>query len=82
MAELLPFEEKICSHRQFELFMCASEAICIISILDFMCAGGFNKPSTYGFLNPLYTGTGGLVHCFMLNEAICHFRSVRSILPL
>ena len=29
------------------------------------------------FINPLYTG--GLFHCQILNESICHFRGVRSI---
>ena len=27
--------------------------------------------------NPVYTG--GLFHCYMLDESICHFRAVRSI---
>ena len=31
-------------------------------------------------VNPLYTG--GLFHCYMLDESICHFRGVRSILSL
>ena len=31
-------------------------------------------------LNPLYTG--GLFHCFMMVESICHFRGVESILSL
>ena len=26
--------------------------------------------------------TGGLFHCYMLDESICHFRGVRSILSL
>ena len=30
--------------------------------------------------NPLYTGR--LFHCYMLDESICHFRGVRSILLL
>ena len=30
--------------------------------------------------NPLYTG--GLFHCYMLNESICHFRDVGSVLSL
>ena len=30
--------------------------------------------------NPLYTG--GLFHCYMLDESICQFRGVGSILPL
>ena len=30
--------------------------------------------------NPLYTG--GLFHCYMLDESICHFRGVWSILSL
>ena len=30
--------------------------------------------------NPLYTG--GLCHCYMLDESICHFRGVGSILSL
>ena len=30
--------------------------------------------------NPLYTG--GLFHCYMLNESTCHFRGVRSNLLL
>ena len=30
--------------------------------------------------NPLYTG--GLFHCYMLEESICHFRAVGSILLL
>ena len=30
--------------------------------------------------NPVYTG--GLFHCNMLNESICHFRGVRTILSL
>ena len=28
--------------------------------------------------NPLYTG--GLFHCYMLDESICHFRGVGSVL--
>ena len=28
-------------------------------------------------LNPVYTG--GLFHCYMLDEFICHFRSVGSV---
>ena len=32
------------------------------------------------FLNPLYTG--GLFHCYVFDESICHFRVVRSILLL
>ena len=35
---------------------------------------------TYQFINPLYTG--GLFHCYLLDESICHFRGVRSILSL
>ena len=31
-------------------------------------------------ISPLYTG--GFFHCFMLDESICHFRSIRSILSL
>ena len=31
-------------------------------------------------LNPLYTG--GLFHCYMLNEFICHFGSIGSTLSL
>ena len=31
-------------------------------------------------LNPLYTGE--LFHCYMLDELICHFRGVRSIVLL
>ena len=31
-------------------------------------------------LNPLYTG--GLFHCYMVDESICHFRGVRSLLLL
>ena len=31
-------------------------------------------------INPLYTG--GLFHCYMLDESICHFRGVGSILLL
>ena len=30
--------------------------------------------------NPLYIG--GLFHCYMLDESICHFRAVGSILAL
>ena len=30
--------------------------------------------------NPLYTG--GLFHCYMLDESICHIRDVGSILSL
>ena len=29
-------------------------------------------------INPSYTG--GLFHCYMLDNSICHFRGVRSIL--
>ena len=38
--------------------------------------------SASSFLNPLYTG--GLFHCYtcMLDESICHFRGVRSVLFL
>ena len=32
------------------------------------------------YFNPLYTD--GLFHCFMLDESICHFRGVGSILAL
>ena len=31
-------------------------------------------------INPLYTG--GLFHCYMLDESICHFRGVGSVLLL
>ena len=31
-------------------------------------------------VNPLYTN--GLFHCYMLDESICHFRGVGSILSL
>ena len=31
-------------------------------------------------INPFYTGR--LFHCFMLDESICHFRGVGSILSL
>ena len=31
-------------------------------------------------VNPQYTG--GLFHCYMLDESICHFTGVRSILSL
>ena len=31
-------------------------------------------------INPLYTG--GLFHCYMLDESICRFRGVRFILLL
>ena len=31
-------------------------------------------------INPLYTG--GLFHCHILDESICHFRGVGSILSL
>ena len=31
-------------------------------------------------INPL--NTGGLLHCCMLVESICHFRDVKSILSL
>ena len=31
-------------------------------------------------INPLYTG--GLFHCYILDESICHFRGVRSIFSL
>ena len=38
----------------------------------------FGVPSPWGpTLNPLYTG--GLYHCYMLDESICHFRGVRAI---
>ena len=32
------------------------------------------------FFNPLYTGE--LIHCNMLDESICHFRDVGSVLLL
>ena len=33
-----------------------------------------------GYINPLYTG--GLFHRYMLDESICHFRGVGSILSM
>ena len=30
--------------------------------------------------SPLYTG--GLFHCYLLVESICHYRSIESILPI
>ena len=34
----------------------------------------------FAILYPLYTG--GLFHCYMLDEPICHYRGVRSFLSL
>ena len=58
--------------------------IFLISPLFFTCFfASMDKehlPIKRSTLNPFYTG--GLFHCYMLDESICHFRVVGSILSL
>ena len=56
--------------QQAVLLCMASSLQCLLQLKESCASVGFN---------PLYTGR--LFHCYMLDESICHFRGVRSILP-